>query len=74
MKIKTQTLGGWRSTLKSTARRSLALKSRPKSWSLNKKYSSIARALAVKAVLSSNYRVSKSAKSDSKYFFDKIRK
>ena len=67
------TIGGWSKGQTAKKRRSLALRSRPKGWSLDRKYLSTARALQALANVTTDYETRKAAKADAEYFFGKAR-
>jgi len=68
------TLGGWSKRLKASTRRAKALRSRPKNWSLDKRYLSAARALQALANVTRDPATKRAAEADAKYFFAKARK
>lgn len=68
------TLSGWKKTQKAAIRRRIALSSRPKSWSMKKRYISVSRALQSLANVTKDKITKKIAKQDSEYFLKKYRK
>jgi len=64
-------LGGWKKTESEGSRRYHALASRPKSWSLGRRYLSTARALQSLANVTRDRETRKKALSDARYFYDK---
>ncbi|MBL7101083.1 MAG: hypothetical protein ISS23_03970 [Nanoarchaeota archaeon] len=68
------TLSGWKKTQKASKRRKIALSSRPKAWSLKKRFISVSRALQSLANVTGDKVTKKAAKQDSGYFLKKYRK
>jgi len=67
------TLGGWSKTLKPSVRRARALRSRPKNWSLRRRYLSAARALQALANVTRDPGTKRAARADARYFFAKLK-
>ena len=67
-------LGGWKKSLSEVTRRRKALGSRPKSWSLYRRYLSAARALQALANVTRDNATKMKAKADARYFYDKAKK
>lgn len=65
---------GWSKDLSAGRRRAKALASRPKNWSKDKKYLSVARALTALHNVSQDAETKKLAKQDADYFFEKAKK
>lgn len=63
------TLGGWSKDQSVSVRRRLALASRPKSWSMKRRYLSAARALQALANVTKDMLTKRTAKVDAEYFF-----
>lgn len=64
---------GWRKIQSTGVRRRAALASRPKSWSLDKRRLSTARALTALANVTTDRRTRELAKKDAEYFYRIIR-
>lgn len=64
-------LSGWKKDQKALLRRKIALSSRPKSWSMKKRFMSVSRALQSLANVTKDKITKKIAKQDSKYFMQK---
>ena len=60
---------GWKKTQSTKARRRNALASRPKNWSLKKRYLSAARALQALANVTKDKRTKQLALIDARYFY-----
>lgn len=67
------TLGGWSKKLPASTRRRRALASRPKNWSLKRKYLSTARALQALANVTKDRATKRVALIDAMYFYKKYR-
>lgn len=68
------TLSGWKKTQSASVRRKIALGSRPKNWSMEKRFISISRALQSLANVTKDKITKKIAKQDSEYFLKKYHK
>lgn len=64
-------LGGWSKKKSASARRRLALSSRPKNWSLKRRRLSAGRALIAISNVTKDKPTKKTARADAKYFFRK---
>lgn len=62
------TLGGWKKNLPAKVRRDKAYKSRPKSWSAERKLLSAARALIALANVTQDIETKKAARADATFF------
>jgi len=60
---------GWRKSLSARTRRSKALASRPKAWSLDRKRLSAARALTALANVTKDRRTKELARKDARHFY-----
>jgi len=69
MKKAPYSLGGWSKRLSASTRRSYALASRPKNWSLKKRRLSAGRALQALANVTKDKRTKELAGLDARYFF-----
>lgn len=67
-------LGGWTKTEPSSIRRSRAIRSRPKNWSLTRKRRSAGRALIALSNVNKDKETKRIARADAKYFFSKLKK
>lgn len=65
---------GWKKTQSTSTRRSAALSSRPKSWSLDRRRLSAARALTALANVTKDKRTKELARRDAGYFYKLIKK
>ena len=66
-------LGGWKKNLPGKTRRLLALRSRPKNWTLKHRYLSTARALNALANVTRDKQTKVNARVDAKYFYKKYK-
>lgn len=66
-------LGGWSKSQTEEVRRRKALASRPKTWSLRRRYLSAGRALIALSNVSQDPGTRKKARADAKHFFAKLR-
>jgi len=64
-------LGGWKKNQSARTRRRIALNSRPKNWTLKRKYLSAGRALQSLANVTKDRRTKVIARMDARYFFAK---
>lgn len=64
---------GWRKDLPTEKRRARAVASRPKNWSLRKRYLSAGRALVALANVTKDKATKRLAKLDARYFFNKLK-
>ncbi|MBL7205964.1 MAG: hypothetical protein ISS36_00015 [Candidatus Aenigmarchaeota archaeon] len=69
MKKPPYTLGGWKKTQSAKTRRSKALSSRPKNWTMGKRKLSTARALLALSNVTKDAETKKKARADADYFF-----
>jgi len=67
------TLGGWCKRLPAATRRSYALASRPKNWSLKRRRLSAGRALQALANVTKDKRTKELAGLDARYFFGLVK-
>lgn len=67
-------LGGWSKDQSANLRRRKALSSRPKNWTLKKRYLSAGRALIALANVTRDSGTREKAKSDARYFFSKLKR
>jgi len=73
MKRPPYTLGGWSKSKPPSVRRRLAVASRPKNWTLKKRYLSAARALQALANVTKDRSTKKAALVDARYFYKKAK-
>jgi len=66
-------LNGWSKSKPIETRRRLALSSRPKSWSLRRRYRSAGQALLSLSNVTKDKETKLKAKKDAKYFFSKLK-
>lgn len=66
-------LGGWKKTQSATTRRSKALGSRPKGWSMDHRRRSAGRALTALANVTKDKPTKRVARADANYFFRKLK-
>jgi len=67
------TLGGWSKGQTPAVRRRHALASRPKNWSMDRRYLSAARALQALANVTKDPGTKRAAQADARYFYRKAR-
>jgi hypothetical protein len=65
-------LGGWKKTQSPSVRRSKALSSRPKNWTMKHRYLSAGRALQALANVTKDKATKQKAHADAMYFFSKL--
>ena len=67
-------LGGWQKNQQTKTRRRKALSSRPKNWTLHKRYLSAGRALMALSNVTKDKQTKIKAMVDANYFFKKLKK
>jgi hypothetical protein len=73
MKKSPYTLGGWKKNQSPKVRRAHALSSRPKNWTLKKRFLSAGRALMALSNVTKDKATEMKARADAMYFFRKLK-